>query len=1009
MSDLTEKEFQNWLAGRIADLGWELTLDDDDLSRPWEVVVRWDELISALERLNPEIAEQPERAQQVIAALRAVLLSSAAEGLIASNREFAAWLCGRRTIQYVGSDQYSQVRLIDFDQPRANTLRVTTEAWHDPAGQPEPPTQDLKSRRYDIVLWVNGMPVVIGETKAPKDDATWLNGALDIHNGYEVKTRMFFVPNVLSFATDSRDFRYGAVRQPPESWLNWAKTSDPIMEPGLPAVTRSTELLLTPEMVLDVLRFYTLYTSRRTREGAVDQKIIPRYPQVEAVDAIVDRCLDPVKRQGLVWHHQGSGKTFAMAYAASRLRHITDMDAPTIVVVLDRLDLIEQTTSEFMSVGITGLQVADTKDELRELLSQDSRGVVITTIFRFKDAGLLNGRSNIVVMVDEAHRTQEGRLGLDMREALPNAKFIGLTGTPVSTDDRNTWAMFGDIDDEDGALNRYSVERSIYDGATLPVHVETRLVNYHLDRDALQEAFDELADEEDLDDDQKKFLTKKAAQLSVVVSDQDRIDAVCRDIVTHYRERMAPLGLKAQIVAYDRATCVAYQHAISALLGEGEESTVVMTTAKTDPDEWAEWDRSRDEEAIIKDRFRDLDDPLKFLIVTAKLLTGFDAPIEGVMYLDKPLRAHTLFQAICRTNRRWTHPRTGQEKMHGLIVDYVGMGPEIAKAVTAKPAATAGPSDGDIDELLTEFEAALATTMERLGPRDTDTPELDQVLNAVATMPDTESRNTFAAEFLKCQGLFEFLWPSHALRPFEADYRFAAKVYANIAKSNADNQALWHRLGAKTTEIVHDNLDGVTIASKPLDHVALDGATLEYLKDNQLILIPDDTATKRPPTADDVLDRLEERIRKKITGTNTHRHWRSLSERLEDLRRSRVETAEESVEFLKRLMELATDVVRVEKADDENRMDEERVLDPRRGALTQIFNEFAPSDSPEVVEQVVDDVDELVAPVRGTAWQTSHPGDRRVRVELRKILDDHGLPPVGELFDRAYGYVKANY
>ena len=211
---------------------------------------------------------------------------------------------------------------------------------------------------------------------------------------HEVKTSAFFVPNVLSFATDGRDFRYGAVRQPPELWLNWSKTTDEMMAPGLPAVMRSAELLLTPEMVLDVLLHFTLYSSRRTAQGAVRQKIIPRYPQVEAVDAIVDRCLDPEKRQGLVWHHQGSGKTFAMAYAAAKLRHVAEMDAPTIVVVLDRLELIEQTVGEFSSVGISAVQVARTKDELRTMLSQDSRGVIVTTIFRFKDAGELNDRTN---------------------------------------------------------------------------------------------------------------------------------------------------------------------------------------------------------------------------------------------------------------------------------------------------------------------------------------------------------------------------------------------------------------------------------------------------------------------------------------------------------------------------------------------------------------------------------------------------------------------------------------
>ena len=1001
MSGVAERVVQDGISERLGGLGWELTLDDAELGRPVDEVFRLGELESALVRLNPEVAERPERVQEVLGRLRAVFLSAPNDGLVAANEEFVAWLCGRRTVQFVGDDQHSLVRLIDFDDPRSNVLRVSTEAtFH--AGR--------EHRRYDIVLWVNGLPLVVGETKKPGAATSWLNAATDIHNGYEVKTSAFFVPNVLSFATDGRDFRYGAVRQPPELWLNWSKTTDEMMAPGLPAVMRSAELLLTPEMVLDVLRHFTLYSSRRTAQGAVRQKIIPRYPQVEAVDAIVDRCLDPEKRQGLVWHHQGSGKTFAMAYAAAKLRHIAEMDAPTIVVVLDRLDLIEQTVGEFSSVGISAVQVARTKDELRSMLSQDARGVIVTTIFRFKDAGELNDRTNVVVMVDEAHRTQEGRLGLDMRAALPNAKFIGLTGTPISTDDRNTWAMFGDPDDPDGALNHYSVERSIFDGATLPVHVETRLVDFHFDAEAMQRDFDELAEDEGLDDEQQAFLTRKASHLSIVVRDEDRVEAVCRDIVTHYRERIAPLGLKAQIVAYDRATCVAYHEQITKLLAAGEEATVVMTTAKDDPPDWAQWDRDRDEEAVIKDRFRDIDDPLKFLIVTAKLLTGFDAPIEGVMYLDKPLRAHTLFQAVCRTNRRWTNPRTGQEKLHGLVVDYVGMGEELAKAVAVKPGPNReGPSEGDIDTLFAELVDAINTTHQRFDSIDRTQTSFEQVFEAQNILATEADREEFATEFIRCQGLFEFLYPDLRLKPHEDDYRFLAKVYASITPSNAANMLLWHRLGAKTMAIVHEHLTDVTIDGGSLDQVALDAETLEYLQDNQLVLIPTPDTPRPPPTAGEVLERLEERIRRRVEGGDVHRVWRSLTERLEELRAAKLATAEASVEFLKHLMELARDHVRAERADDDGHLNDIKVLDPRTGALTQIFNEYAPAERAVIVDEVVEAVDELVAPVRGSGWQTSRPQDQEVRRQLRITLRRFTLPVKGELFDHAYAYIRENY
>jgi type I restriction enzyme R subunit len=309
-------------------------------------------------------------------------------------------MCGRRTVKYIGTEKDVQVRLIDFDNPKSNILRITTEAtFH--AGR--------EHRRYDIVLWINGLPVVVGEMKTPVNaNISWLNGATDIHNAYERKTPEFFVPNVLSFASEGREFHYGAVCQPPELWLNWSSTTDEIMPPGLPSVIRSAELLLNPEVVLDILRSFTLYSSRPTAAGALRMKVIPRYPQVEAVAAIIARCRDPKKRQGLVWHHQGSGKTFAMAYAAAKLRHQTDMDAPTIVVVLDRLELIQQTEAEFQSVGIQSLKTAESKEDLRRLLRDDARGVIITTIYRFAEAGLLNERENIVVMVDEAHRTHEG-------------------------------------------------------------------------------------------------------------------------------------------------------------------------------------------------------------------------------------------------------------------------------------------------------------------------------------------------------------------------------------------------------------------------------------------------------------------------------------------------------------------------------------------------------------------------------------------------------------------------
>ena len=492
------------------------------------------------------------------------------------------------------------------------------------------------------------------------------------------------------------------------------------------------------------------------------------------------------------------------------------------------------------------------------------------------------------------------------------------------------------------------------------------------------------------------------------MKDSDRIKAVCQDIVNHYRTKVAPLGLKAQVVAFDREACVAYYEAINALLYPGEEATIVMTTSKDDPESWEKWDIDRDQEAIIKDRFRDVDDSLKFVIVTAKLLTGFDAPIEGVMYLDKPLRAHTLFQAVCRTNRRWTNPRTGQEKLHGLIVDYVGLGEELAKAVAIKPKLRPEQNDQDITLLMATLRDEVTRAVEQFAHIDRTRTTFEQIHDAQQVLDTKEKRNDFAGLFLTCQGLFEFLWPDPALTSIEDNYKFLARIYDSIKPSKDNDLLLWHRLGAKTIAIVHEHLHGVTIDDKQLESVALDAEFVHVLESLGWQVATPPAKPKPAPSAQEVLDRLAERIRLRLEGGG-HKVWTSLSERLELLRAKKLGDAQASVDFLKELLQLAKDLLEAEKADEEGHLDDIKVVDPRTGALTQIFNEFAPENTPVIIETVVEKVDALVQPVRGTGWQTSHPGDMAVRRNLRIVLHDCGLPPEGDLFNRAYAYIRENY
>src|SRR6185295_15603647 len=506
---------------------------------------------------------------------------------------------------------------------------------------------------------VNGLPVVIGEAKTPTRSAvTWFDGAFQINQIYEKEVPAMFVPNVFSFATEGRFYRYGSIGMPIDMWGPW-RDDDNQDEGELRHVQATVKSMLRPDVVLDILQNFTLFATDKKHRRI---KIICRYQQYITTNQIIDRVVKGYPKKGLIWHFQGSGKSLLMVFAAQKLRLHPKLGNPTVIIVVDRIDLDTQITASFNAADVPNMVGVGTRQELQTLLGQDVRKVLITTIHKFAEAGgKLNERSNIIVMVDEAHRTQEGDLGRNMREALPNAFLFGMTGTPINRADRNTFWAFGADEDEKGYLSRYSFQDSIRDKATLPLHFEAPEVKLKIDKAAIDEAYAEITgklSEQDRDD-----LAKRAAKMAVLVKNTERVHAVVNHIVKHYQTKVEPNGFKAQVVTFDRECCVLYKQVMDELIGS-EASAIVMTTAPGDPPEWKQHVRDKDAEEKLLDRFRDPADPLNFVIVTSKLLTGFDAPILQVMYLDKPMKDHNLLQAICRTNRTF-----GQEKTHGLIVD----------------------------------------------------------------------------------------------------------------------------------------------------------------------------------------------------------------------------------------------------------------------------------------------------------------------------------------------------
>jgi type I restriction enzyme R subunit len=947
--------------------GWRF-LPSEKLSRQHSDVLVDSMVRDALIRLNPEIKAQPDRADEVLYRLRTIPLSVQSEGLVRANELFAEWLRGEKSMPFGEHGEHTPVRLIDFDNLSNNDYVVTTQ-WVYPVKE--------GGRRFDIVMLINGFPMVIGEAKTPVRPAvTWVDGASDIHNGYEQSVPQMFVPNVLSFATEGKCYRYGSVRMPIDIWGPWHEGEDK-SEGTLADVQRSIRSMLRPRVVLDILQNFTLFATDKKHRRI---KIICRYQQYEGANLMVARVVKGYPKKGLIWHFQGSGKSLLMVFAAQKLRMHRELGNPTVMIVVDRIDLDTQITATFNAADIPNMIGAATRNELQSLLAADTRKIIITTIHKFGEADdRLNERSNIIVMVDEAHRTQEGDLGRKMRDALPNAFLFGLTGTPINKRDRNTFWAFGADEDEQGYMSRYSFQDSIRDKATLPLHFEAVDVKLHINKDAIDEAYSQMTDElSELDRDD---LAKRAAKMAVLIKAPARVNAICQHIVKHFQEKVEPSGFKAQVVTFDRECCVLYKKAMDELVGP-EASAVIIHTQGGKSDEYAEWKQTKDEEEKLLDRFRDPNDPLKFLIVTSKLLTGFDAPILQVMYLDKPMKDHNLLQAICRTNR--VYPG----KTHGLIVDYLGIFDDVATALDFDEQAVQKVIS-NLDELKKELPGVVEKCLAFFPGVDRTIGGYEGLIAAQDCLPDNEKRDKFAAEYSVLSRLWEALSPDPCLGLYEMDYKWLTQVYESVKPPSGNGKLLWHALGAKTIELVHENVHLETVRDD-LDTLVMDAEVLEGLLDSK---DPDKKSKE-------IEIKLIARLRKHKGNPKLV----ALGERLEKLKERHEQGLLHSLDFLKELLTLAKEVVQAEKQVDP--IDEQAKA---KAALTELFAEVKNGKTPMVVERIVTDIDEIVRLVRFPGWQNTKAGEREVQKALRKVIHVKYQVKDQDLFDKAFGYIRQYY
>jgi type I restriction enzyme, R subunit len=930
------------------------------------------DLKESLCRLNPDIERNPENADEVIRKLRAILITVGNVGLVRANEEFVRWLRNEHSMPFGHRGEHVQIKLIDYDNLKNNSYILSNQFR----------IHVRESKIPDLVLFINGIPVVVGELKSPVRPAvSWYDGAYEIHDIYENAVPGLFVPNILSFASEGKELFIGAVRTPLEFWAPWR------IEDGKDELHQFADLkdvalqlthLLRPSTLLDILQYYSIYG---TDSSGKKRKLVCRYQQYEGANAIVQRVVEGRIKKGLIWHFQGSGKSLLMLFAAQKLRKQAELANPTVIIVVDRTDLDSQISSSFASADVSNFVTTNSIKELNKLLERDTRKIIITMIHKFRDAYPdMNKRKNIIVMVDEAHRTQEGNLGRIMRAALPNAFLFGLTGTPINKADKNTFWAFGAKEDEGGYMSRYTFQDSIRDKATLPLHFEPRLPNYHLDKEALNTAFQEMTG--DLSEEDRNRLSQKAAKMNEFLKAPERVQAIIEDIVDHYEKHVAPEGFKALIVTPDRHACIQYKEALNKRMPEKGSKVVISASTNDDFDFKQKWVPDKEEQKKIIEEFNKPDSTLKFLIVTAKLLTGFDSPVLQTMYLDKSLKDHTLLQAICRTNRLFPN------KTFGRIVDYFGVFDDTARALAfdEESVKTVISNLHELKNKLPEYMNKCLAHFKGVDRSKQGFEGLEAAQNAIDT---NEKRDGFAKEFSVLSKLWEALSPDKILNQYQNDYKWLAQVYTSVKPPSDDNgRLLWYALGAQTTALIHEHIhvDGV---NRDMEKMVLDAEVIEELMNN-----------KNPKEAERVIKILISRFKKNAGKPQ----FKALGERLEELRNKAEQGLISSVEFIKELCELAKDTLRAERE-----IISAQEQKSAKTALTELFLEMKTDKTPAIVERIVSEIDEIVKFIRYDGWQVSLTGERLVRKELRKTLLKYKLHKEEELFSRAYEYIKEYY
>lgn len=783
-----ERSLLSWLDG----VGWEThgqdgnrgaTVLDEAYERDSHEIAYWNLLAEQVIALNDAVTE--ENVEKFIASLKRDLDT---EHLMDGNRAFHQLLTKGKTFTVqrdAGASETVYVDLIDYENPEENRFHAVNQFS----------VSRETTIRPDVTLFVNGIPLVTMELKSVAQDNDWHDAVRDLEE-YEADVPRLFVPGLFNVAADTMELRYGAVGAPREFYEPWNDAPEEFQ--GDNAMRQGVTALCNPDTLLDLLKNFVFYE----RRAGGDAKIVPRYMQYYAVNRILDRVRRGDHDRGLVWHTQGSGKSFTMLYAAENLLSRPDVaHNPQVFLIVDTDKLNSQMRDQLANLSLEQWTEAESIDHLQRLIEEGSSQLVLTTIQKFEDVDPdVQGNDEVVVMSDEAHRFMEADLGSRLDAALPDCYHFGFTGTPVREGererDKNTFREFSPEGED--YLHRYSVKQGIDDGLILPVYFQLRHeMEWDIDEAGLDEEFEQ--EFRGMTTDQKREFIREDVTSRAMAELEPRVDRAVAEIDTHYEEHVSPNGWKGMVVTPSRRSAAMYGERLIERRGD-EEVEVLYTSTKDDSDLIEEFHTDAEERDSIVKAFKEEENP-KLLVVHNMLLTGFDAPVLKSIYLDRNLENHNLMQVIARTNR----PASGKE--NGEIVDFQGVFENIDEALDYD-AETKAYAARDKDDLYDDLVEQVERVMEVFDgiPKDDTQEATFEAVERVSTHPE---RREFKQNFRRLQNLYEAVAPDGRLvsEGIERDYKWLSRIHVAFKRTTSGEDDPEKEMREKTREIINDHVE----------------------------------------------------------------------------------------------------------------------------------------------------------------------------------------------------------